>query len=131
MGIVIAFLTLLVFLMLLMSGAVKKIEERRSAKTENAAAAGPQRTEELPHALDSAGRAGADGDSAGRAEPEVAAALAAFLRDGGTLPAAAGRNREDVAAVLAALTAVGARVPRASRCEVAAAVAAAYHRVNN
>lgn len=117
MTIVIVFLALLVLLMVVMSGIIRRIE-RRKAEAASGEAGGFAEAPPVPEE-------GAETEEAEAEDySEIAAAVGAYLRAGGVLPAPGGDKREDVAAVLAALAAAGAPVPKGNYNEVAAAVAA-------
>lgn len=103
MSIVFVFLAILVFLMTIMSRIVRNIDRKRSE------ALSVEETE-------------VEGEDEG--SPEIAAAIAAYLRAGGILPAPTGDKREDLAAVLAAIAAAGGPVPKGKYNEIAAAIAA-------
>ncbi len=104
MAIVFVFLSLLVLLMVILSGIVRRIEGKRAQEISTEAADGTETVSED--------------------YSEIAAALGAYLRAGGVLPASGGDEREDVAAVLAAVAAAGGPVPKGNYNEVAAAIAA-------
>ena len=114
MGIVIVFLALLVVLMVIMSGIVRRLEKRKAQKE----SAEPKEFAQVPPTTEAA-----EEPEAGNYE-EIAAAIGAYLRAGGVLPAPSGDQREDVAAVLAAVAAAGGPVPKGNYNEIAAAIAA-------
>ncbi len=104
MVIVFVFLTLLVFLMAIMSGIIRKIEKKRTGTAkEDEGSAARETVEDYS---------------------EIAAAIGKYLQAGGVLPSPTGDNREDVAAVLAAIAAAGGPVPKGNYNEIAAAIAA-------
>lgn len=105
MSIVFVFLAILVFLMTIMSRIVRNIDRKRSE------ALSVEETE-------------VEGEGEDEGSPEIAAAIAAYLRAGGILPAPTGDKREDLAAVLAAIAAAGGPVPKGKYNEIAAAIAA-------
>lgn len=114
MSIVIVFLTILVGLMAMMSGIVRNFERKR-------ALAASEEADESVGGISSveAGKEAEEEDLS-----EIAAALGAYLKAGGVLPAPGGDGREDIAAVLAAVAAAGGPIFKGNYNEIAAAVSA-------
>lgn len=128
MAIVFTFLALLVTVMVVMSGIIRRVENKRggaagskAAETETAA----EKTETKEAGAERAAVAGegAPETEAAAASPEVAAAIGAYLREG--------KGREDIAAAIAVIASRGGTVPRERYREIAAAVAAAWSYKNN
>jgi len=131
MAIVFTFLALLVTVMVVMSGIIRRVENKRRGaagskanETETAA----EKTETKEAGAERAAVAGegapeTEAAAAGAASPEVAAAIGACLREG--------KGREDIAAAIAVIASGGGAVPRERYQEIAAAVAAAWSYKNN
>jgi len=124
MAIVFTFLALLVTVMVVMSGIIRRVENKRRG----AARAKADETETKEAGAERAAVTGegapeTEAAAAGSASPEVAAAIGAYLR--------AGKGREDIAAAIAVIASKGGAVPRERYREIAAAVAAAWSYKNN
>lgn len=118
MAIVFTFLALLVAVMIFMSGIIRRLENRRRAVKEGAAAPEAGKAEGAEEATAVPRHAWGH-----PAPPEIAAAIGAYARAGGVLPSDRGEGREDIAAVIASVARRGGPVPRGRYREIAAVVA--------